>query len=228
VTRGVLRLLGSALIAYGLAGIVILAVIGLSVGRPLADMASIGSSVSEQQAAALEALDRASDTIDETAAAVRNMETSLTEAHDATQRSATLSRGMAQTMYGLAIQMQITILGIQPLIGLAPSFEQSGAQLDLLAADIDSISTALDANREDTVAVADGLDELGASIGRLRDAVANGPDLTTIAEGLVPVQLGLLALIAWLLVAAVGSVLAGLLCWRASRLAGRGSIEPTA
>lgn len=228
MTRGMLRLVGSVLILYGIAGVVLLGAIGWNIARPLDDIREMAGSVTDQRDAALDALDRATETIDQTAAGVRGMEGSLLEAHGATQRAAGLSRGVALSMYTLRDQMQLTIFGVQPLIGLAPGFEQSGVQLDLLAEDVDAISVALDANREDALAVAAGLDELGLSMGRLREAVASGPDVTEMVDELEPIQLALLALIGWLLLAAVGCILGGLLCWRASRVAQRGSIEPTA
>ncbi|CAN5639361.1 hypothetical protein BH23CHL7_BH23CHL7_00710 [soil metagenome] len=228
MTRGLLRLLGSVLIAYGLIGAVLLGAVGATVARPLDDIGSLGSSLDDQQAAALEALDQASVTIVDTAAAVRNMDTSLAQANLATLRAAGISRGMAQTMRNLAFEMQLTIFGVQPLIGLASGFDQSGEQLDLLANDVQAIGTALDANRTDTVAIAGGLDELARSIDGLRVAVAASPNVTGVTGSLGQLQLALLALIGWLLVAAVGSILAGVGCWLAARRARHGSIEPTA
>jgi hypothetical protein len=228
MTRGLLRLVGSVLIAYGLIGAVLLGAVGATVARPLDDIATLGSSLDDQQAAALEALDQASATIVDTAAAVRNMDTSLAQANLATVRTAGISRGMAQTMRNLAFEMQLTIFGVQPLIGLAAGFDQSGEQLDLLADDVQAIGTALDSNRADTVAIAGGLDELARSIDRLRVAVAASPNVAGMTGSLGQLQLALLALIGWLLVAAVGSILAGVGCWMAARRARRGSIEPTA
>jgi HAMP domain-containing protein len=228
MTSGWLRLIGTLLVVYGLVGAVLLGAIGFAVAQPLDRITSIGASVGEQQAAALESLERASETIGQTAGAVRNMESSLVQAQLATQRAASLSSGMSLTMLSLAEQMQLSIFGIQPLITLYPSFEQSSQQLGLLAEDVEAIAAALDANRADTLTIAQGLDELGGSIDRLRVAIAAGPDVTSAVEVVQPIQLGMLALIGWLLVAALGSVLAGLACWSASKRARRGSIEPTA
>ncbi|HVM31259.1 MAG TPA: hypothetical protein VM305_10895 [Candidatus Limnocylindrales bacterium] len=228
MTRGMLRLIGTALIAYGLAGVVLLGAIGLQVARPLDDITAIGASLTGQRDAAVESLERATETIDRTASSVRNIETSLLEAQEATQRAATLSRGMSLTMFGLAEQMQLTVFGVQPLISLYPGFEQSGQQLELMAEDVEQIAEALESNRDDTVAVADGLRDLGGSIGRLRQAVADGPDVSDAAATVAPIQLGLLALIGWLLVGAIASILAGLGLWLASRSARYGSIDPAA
>jgi prefoldin subunit 5 len=228
MTRGMLRLIGTGLIAYGVFGILLLGVIGAEVARPLDDISAIGTSLTEQREAALESLERAVETIGQTAESVRNIDTSLVEAQQATQRAATLSRGMSLTMFNMAEQMQLTVFGVQPLITLYPGFEQSGQQLELMAEDVEQIAEALEANRQDTVAIASGLDELAASIERLTEAVADGPVLTDVGATLAPIQLGLLALIGWLLVAAIGSVLAGIGLWMASRSARHGSINPAA
>ncbi|HWH36986.1 MAG TPA: hypothetical protein VNT28_04340 [Candidatus Limnocylindrales bacterium] len=229
MSRGMLRLVGTALLVYGLAGTLLLGVIGVSIARPLDDITSLGSSLGGQRDAALAALEQSSTTIVDTSAAVRNMDTSLAQANQATARAAGISRGMAQTMRELAFQMQLTVLGIQPLIGLAPGFDATALQFDLLADDVAAIAAALEQNRNDTIAIANGLDELGRSIDRLRVAVADSPDLSAITGSVDEAQLGLLALIGWLLVAAVGCMLAGLGCWWASfRRRGRASIEPTA
>jgi hypothetical protein len=228
MSRGLLRLIGTVLVLYGLVGIVLLGAIGMTVARPLDDVRNLTQSLADQQSAALESLERTSETIGQTSASVRNAESSLVQAELATARAAELSRGVSVTMYGLAEQMQLTIFGVQPFITLYPSFEQTGQQLDLLGSDVDAIAEALGANREDTIAIADGLDELGRSIDRLRVAMAGGPDVSGTADFLAPMQMGLLALVGWLLAAALLSLLAGLACWLASFRNRRGSIEPTA
>lgn len=228
MTRGMLRLIGTALIAYGLAGAILLGLIGLEVAKPLDHLTELGSSLNAQQEAALESLERAAETISQTASSVRNIESSVIEAQQATQRAATISRGISLTMFSLAEQMQMTVFGVQPLISLYPGFEQSGQQLELMADDVDQIASALESNRQDTVAIADGLEELGASIERLSEAVASGPDVTEAAAAAAPIQMAMLALIGWLLVAAIGSILAGMALWFAARSARHGSINPSA
>jgi methyl-accepting chemotaxis protein len=228
MTRGTMRLIGTGLIAYGLVGTILLGVIGIEVARPLDHLNAIGASLSDQRDAALESLERAAETIGQTADSVRNIDGSLVEAQQATQRASTISRGISLTMFNMAEQMQLTVFGVQPLITLYPGFEASGQQLELMAEDVERIAEALEANREDTVAIAAGLDELGASIERLTEAVAGGPELPDAAATIAPIQLGLLALIGWLLVAAIGSILAGMALWFASRSARYGSIDPSA
>jgi len=212
-----LRVLGSLLIVYGLSGVVLLGLLAGTLAPPLDEIEVLAASVGEQRTAALDALDEAATTARQTATSVRNVDTSLAQAKVATDRAAGLSAGVALSMRELAAAMTIDLFGIQPLIGLVPSFEASATNLDLLATDLAAIGTALDTSRGDTATVAGGMDDLAASIDQLRDAVADSPDLSVTVGALEPLRVGLLALMAWLLLAAIGCVLAGFGCWWATR-----------
>jgi hypothetical protein len=212
-----LRVLGSLLIVYGLSGVVLLGLLAGTLAPPLDEIEVLAASVGEQRTAALDALDEAATTARQTATSVRNVDTSLAQAKVATDRAAGLSAGVALSMRELAAAMTIDLFGIQPLIGLVPSFEASATNLDLLATDLAAIGTALDTSRGDTATVAGGMDDLAGSIDQLRDAVADSPDLSVTVGALEPLRVGLLALMAWLLLAAIGCVLAGFGCWWATR-----------
>jgi hypothetical protein len=215
--RRLWRLVGSALVAWGLIGLVLLAVFFNTLAAPISELNSITGSVNDQRTAALDALDAARNTINQTADAVRGMDLSLADAKAATDRSSTIALGVASSMNQLAGQMTLSIFGVQPLIGLASGFSQSGSQLTELSADLTTISTALESNRDDTVAVAGSLDELGTSLDALRKSVANGPQLEQATKALDNVRVGILALLTWLGVLAVGSIAAGLSCWVIAR-----------
>lgn len=212
-----LRVLGSLLIVYGLSGVVLLGLLAGTLAPPLDEVEALATSVGEQRTAALEALDEAATTARQTATSVRNVDTSLAQAKVATDRAAGLSGGVARSMRELAVAMTIDLFGIQPLIGLVPSFEASAANLDLLATDLAAIGAALDTSRGDAATVAGGMDDLADSIDELRDAVADSPDLSVTVGALEPLRIGLLALMAWLLLAAIGCVIAGFGCWWATR-----------
>lgn len=212
-----LRLLGTALIAYGIVGTVLLGVLAASIAAPLDEIGRLAESVGDQQAAALEALDEASSAARETSATVRGMDESLIQARAATDRAATLSHGMAQSMRELAAGMGIELFGIQPLIGLAGGFESSATNLDLLGTDLAAIGGALETTRGDAGSVAGSLDDLATSIDELRVAVASSPDMSVTLSGRESLRLGLLALMGWLIAGSIGCILAGLGCWWASR-----------
>jgi hypothetical protein len=215
-SRG-LRLLGTVLILYGLSGIVLFAVVALNVARPIDEASRLTVSIEGQRTAALDALAEAARTIDETARGVRGMDVSLDQASLATDRAANLSRDVATTMFGLQNAMSITILGTQPLIGLAASFQQAGQQLALLALDVAAIGEALEANRDDVHTVAEAMDRLGLSVEALTQSVRDGPRLEASSEALAELRLAIYALLAWMLAFAVGCVVGGVGCWLAAR-----------
>lgn len=213
-----LRLLGTALIAYGVLGTALLVVLAASIAAPLDEIGRLAESVGEQRQAALEALDEASAAARETASTVRGMDASLVQSKAATDRAAGLSAGVAQSMRELAAAMAIEIFGIgQPLIGLSAGFEASAQNLDLLAADLSAIGTALETTRADAGSVAGSLDDLATSVEDMRVAVAGSPDMSDTLGSREGLRLGLLALMGWLLAGAIGCILAGLGCWWASR-----------
>ena len=215
--RRTLRVIGSALLVYGVIGLILLGVFGSVLAAPISDIDEISRSVEQQRVAALDSLEQATETVNLTADAVRGMDTSLTDARAATDRASTIALGVSTSMSQLANSMSITIFGIQPLVGLAEGFNQSSTQLSLLATDLASIGAALESNRDDAAAVAVNLDGLGVALDRLETAVRAGPDLTGAAGSLEAVRVGILGLIVWLGVLAVGCVVAGLGCWWVAR-----------
>jgi len=212
-----LRLLGTILIAYGVLGIALFVGVAFAVEQPIDEAGRLTVSIEGQRGAALESLEEASRTIDETAAGVRGMDSSLGQAKAATDRAAQLSEGVALTMYGLRDAMSIDFFGTQPLIGLAANFDLAGQQLELLGQDVAAIGEALEGNREDVLVVAESMDRLGDSVATLTDSVRDGPALEVSSDALAGMRIGLYAVLAWMVALAVGCVIAGLGCWLAAR-----------
>ncbi|HWH24134.1 MAG TPA: hypothetical protein VNW68_04470 [Candidatus Limnocylindria bacterium] len=213
-----LRVFGTALIVYGVIGVALFVITAASIGRPIEHIAGLTSSVEEQRQMLLETLDQAAETMEQAAAGVGGMDASLVQAQIAVNRAASVSRGTAQSMYELAASMGVEILGFQPMIGLAGGFQQTGDQLIVLADDVSSIGNALELNRGDARQVSAGMNDLAASIDRLGEAIDNSPGIEVSAGAMETLQLGLLAILAWLGVLAAGCVLAGLgMWWTASR-----------
>lgn len=211
--RRLLRVMGTVLIAYGLSGMVLFIAVAQWVGGPLDEAGELTVSIEGQRTAVLQSLDEAVSTIDATAAGIRNMDASLVQARTATDRAAQLSLGMATTMYQLRDQMGIAVFGVQPLIGLAPGFDQTGRQMELLSVDVAAIGEALGANREDVATVAASMDELRDAVERLETAVEEGPRLEVTSEALAGMRLGIFAVVAWLVALAAGCLIGGVACW---------------
>ncbi|CAN5794973.1 hypothetical protein BH24CHL5_BH24CHL5_03930 [soil metagenome] len=210
--RGRRRLwvLGTALAGYGVIGIVLFAVVALSIARPLERARRLSSSVEVQRAELVTALEQAETTIGSMAEGVGRMDTSLSQAKAATDRAAGISRGVASSMLQLRDAVSLTIFNTQPLIGLAGGFESSGRQLQLLGEDMTNIGAALDSNRADIAATTTNLTLLATAVGELRIAVRDGPGVEISAATLDAVRMAIYAVATWMVLLAVGCVAGGI------------------
>jgi len=214
---GVWRAAGTLLVAWGVVGIVLLALFFNGMAGPIADINSMADSLEAQRAAAVTAIDKAKTTIDQTATGVRGMDSSLADAKAATDRASSIANDVSATMADLADRMLINILGLQPLAGLAPGFSNAATQLGGLSTDLAAIGASLDSNRDDAQAVAQSLDELSAALADFKTAVNAGPQLDDVARSLDSLRIGILALLAWLGALAIGAVVAGIGCFMVAR-----------
>jgi hypothetical protein len=206
-----------ALIGYGAIGIVLFVVVALAVSRPLERAQALGASVEEQRAGVIDTLDQAQVTIEQMGEGVRHMDVSLADARAATDRASSISRNVALSMYQLRDAMSLTVFGVQPFLGLASSFDSSGQQLDLLGSDLSAIGASLDTNRGDVVTTADNLAELADSVGELTAMVREGPAVDISTATLDTIRFAVYAICGWLILLAVGCLLAGLYLFRLAR-----------
>lgn len=210
--RPALRLLGLGLTVYGLIGIAIFVMVALSISRPLERARTLSESVEEQRAALVDALDQAEVTIEQMSGGVGGMDTSLADARAATDRAALIATGVSTSMFSLrdSMMLSIPIIGGQPLAGLAPGFDNTGQQLALLSQDLTGIGTALDLNRTDVIATAADLSDLADAVGELSRAVSEGPTVDIASETLDAIRMAIYAVAGWLVLLAVGCMVAGL------------------
>ena len=220
--------LGLALIAYGVIGVIIFAVVAVAINRPLERVGELSQSVEEQRAALIDTLEQTEDTIRQMSESVRRMDTSLEDAQAAVTRSSAIAQGVALSMFQLRDSMNITIpiINTQPFSGLAPSFDQAGQQLQLLSSDLVTIATSLDTNQGDVVVTADSLLSLADSVGVLTETVQEGPGVGVSEEALDAVRFALFAVAGWLVLFAVGCALVGLYLFFTGRRDARGATIP--
>lgn len=210
IRRGRLLILGAALALYGIAGIVLFIVVALGVAGPLERARQLSESVDTERAALVNSLTQTETTIRQMADGVGRMDTSLGDAKTSIDRASTISHGVASSMYGLRDAMALDILGAQPLVGLSGSFDTSGQNLDQLGDDIAAIGTALDTNRSDVTTTSGNLTALADSIHALTAAVEDGPDVAISTSTFDSIRLAIYAITAWLVLLAVGCLVAGL------------------
>jgi len=202
------RPLGLALVAYGIAGIVLIVAAGILVGAAIEQLASVSSQVGGQRDALVATLRATSVALDNASTGMGDVGTSLSAAQESSDRAAGLARSLRDTLAGLARAMDVSIFGTQPLAGLATGFDQAARQSDELATSLDEVGGALERNsggldttERDLVALRDRVDRLVESLEANPVDVAPAPLLA---------QLALLGLLLWLGVPAVASVIIGL------------------
>jgi len=206
------------MIVYGIVGIVLFAFIAYGVGKPIDRIGTLTQTVDDDLAALVDTLDQTEETIRGMSTTVSNVDTSLESAQTATGRSAGIALGLSTAMYGLRDAMSISILGSQPLVGLATNFDQAGGQLQLLSEDLGTISTALGVNREDVTSTAAGLVVLADRVGTLNETIVATPSVAVSERTLNRIELGMYAVLGWMIVLAIGCVVAGVyLIMRARR-----------
>jgi len=198
-----MRLLGWALILYGLAGLLLVAGSALLGIDAASRIERLSTSADGTLVAATRSTEAAAD-------AFGNVNSSLAEAEASASAAAGLAREASATLASLAQAMQLSVLGAQPLLPLAGEFESSSAQASALADTLDRVGGSLAGTRTDVEDIGAELDELSAELETLRDAGDSGGSTP-------PLRLLVALLLAWLLVPSIGGLLGGLALLRLAR-----------
>lgn len=199
-----MRTLGWLLVVYAFLGM-LLVVAAVAFGLPMVGRVQrIADSANGSIEAAARSAQAASD-------ALAGFDDSLTQAQRSATDAATLSRDAAGTLDGLSEAMTISILGTQPLIGLADDFANSATQLVRLGESLEQIGQAMATSQGDLAAVSvelQGLTDQLTELAGVTDAELTGadPPLTWLFAGFL----------AWQAVQVVAAGLAGVLILRGS------------
>jgi hypothetical protein len=206
--------LGLVVAAYGLVGLLLFVAVAVAVNRPLERAHDLSVSLDEQRAALVETMGQARTTLEDMSLGVGAVDGSLADAKAATDRAAGISTSLATTMFGLRDAMSISILGTQPLVGLASGFDNSGQQMSALGTDLATIGTSLNDNRTAVSTTSSNLAKLALSLGELTVMVRESPDVEISAASLDAIRLAVYAICGWLAVLALGCVIGGIYLFR--------------
>ncbi|HEX6474333.1 MAG TPA: hypothetical protein VF114_04500 [Candidatus Limnocylindria bacterium] len=199
-----MRTLGWLLVVYAFLGMLLL-VAAVAFGLPMVGRVQrIADSANGSIEAAARSAQAASD-------ALAGFDDSLTQAQRSATDAATLSRDAAGTLDGLSEAMTVSILGTQPLIGLADDFANSATQLVRLGDSLEQIGQAMATSQGDLAAVSvelQGLTDQLTELAGVTDAELAGaePPLTWLFAGFL----------GWQGVQVVAAGLAGVLILRDS------------
>lgn len=196
-------LLAWSLILYGVLGFALIlggAMIGLELAARVERLATTADGT---LAAAVRSTDAAGD-------AFTNVDGSLSEAETSAAAAGALARDASGTLASLARAMELSVFGAQPLLPLAGEFDASAEQASALGETLDRVGGSLGATRTDVTSIGSELDELSVQLAGLRDANGSGGTAPLLRPFVI-------LLLSWLLVPAVGGLLAGLALLRRPR-----------
>lgn len=197
-----MRTLGWLLVAYAALGLLLL-VAAVAVGLPMVGRVQrIADSASGSIQAAAGSAQAASD-------ALAGFDDSLTQAQQSASDAAVLSRNAAGTLNGLSEAMGISILGTQPLVGLADDFAASADQLIQLGDSLEQIGQAMVTSQGDVDRVAVELQGLTDQLTELAGATE-----AELAGANPPLSWLFVGFLAWQAVQVVAAGLAGMLLLR--------------
>ncbi len=201
------RIGGWALIAYGLAGTLLLLIAFAVASGPLGTAQRLLVSLDGT-------LHAAADTARSTSTALDSVDSGLGEAQRGTADASTLVADAAATSGRLASAMGLTIFGAQPLIGLSDDFEAIQTQLTGLSANLDAVSGAMATS-------ADDLDDVRIDVARLATEIERVRDTTgTDTGGTGSIGLAVGVLLAWLALPAIAAIIGGAALLRIGRRLG--------
>ena len=204
------RRLAVGLIAYGVVGLLLLAVsVPLIVG-PLASVARIAG----QQGEAVRWLDLTSQGLEAARRGSSNAGASLASAANTARNAASLAQELSASMAALRDASGQTILGVQPLGGLTGEFDRVASRASDMAASMQSLAGMLDRDTTDFASIAGDATSLRGQVGQLRATVASEAGGLGTGTWLVPAALLVLL---WLATPAVVSLIVGVWLLRTAR-----------
>jgi hypothetical protein len=196
------RTLGWGLIAYAVVGLALIvtgAVVGLDTASRIERLATEADGAISAAARATEA---AADSF-------TNIDSSLADAGESAAAAANLARDASGTLRALAVAMELSILGAQPLLPLASEFATSANQAGELATTLGAVGSSLADTRTDVALIGVELDVLSRELASLQ--VSSGAGTPP------PLRLFVALLLAWIAIPAAGSLIAGTALLRSPR-----------
>jgi hypothetical protein len=208
------RRIAWALVAYGVAGLVLTAA---SMATVLSALPSIDA-IDRQRAAIVRSLDVAASGITDAEKGISGAGGSLGSAAASARSAATLTGDLATSMASLRDASGVSVLGSQPFAALAGDFDRVASRARALGSSMTTLAGSLDQDTRDFATVATDAAVLRVQIAGLRDALTqNGTD--GLDAGLRRLFVIVILLLAWLGLPAIASLVGGSIWLREQRRA---------
>jgi hypothetical protein len=209
-----IRAAAFALIVYGALGVLVaLSLIAIG-ATTFGQLAGLQNGLDGQRRSIVQSIRTVSGLVRDTADATADFRRSLDEARASADGASQLSNQAAGTFRQLAASMDLQIFGLQPLVGLAPQFNQSANQLQQLAISIGATRDALAQNGTDVQRASSDLATLQIQLDQMASTL-DAPGVFGLGfDTLLPFQIAFYGTCALLIVQSVFSVIAGIVLVR--------------
>jgi hypothetical protein len=216
-----------ALCAYGVLGLIIAAamlVVGIST---FGQVTGLQKTLETERVSLVANLHTVSSTLHDTAGATGNFQQSIDGARGAADQASQLANTSAGTFRALGTSVgAVSVLGIQPLGGLAPQFNASADQLQQLAISLGATRDALAQNSNDVQRVGGDLSRLQTQLDAVATSLSQPGVLGLDTRSLVPFQVAFYGMCLLVVVQSAFSIVAGVVLYRLQRALGGEALFP--
>lgn len=204
-----IRTAGIAFALYGILGVAIAGFM-LLVGRATFDeLERLRASFDRDRTALVQSLRTVGRTIGAAGESTGSFDGSLASAQNSANTASQLAFETSNTFRTMAQQMQLQVFGIQPLVTLAPQFEQGAEQLLQLAITMGDTRDAMSTNRSQISRVTSELAQLQREVGQVADSFDRSTQSLAAPGQLLPFQVAFYGMSGLVLIQSLFSLVAG-------------------
>jgi hypothetical protein len=215
------RRLGTGMLVFGLAGMVIAGIVAVSLALGAVAARNLDDRLAADQARIAQSLTRLSTTMESLARTTDNAGTTLGTTSEALQDAELILRSTESALLALSDALDISILGNQPFLSASQRMAELAATVGQFQGRAGALASNLDQNAADVASMADQVRLLTTDVDDLARRVAGFDRIGDLVGLLIGgIVLGAL-LTAWVAIAAAGCAWAG---WRL-RAAGSAEME---
>jgi hypothetical protein len=224
------RFLKSAAIALGLYGVLglLIAAAMLVVGvSTFGQVTSLQRTLESERGALVQSIKTVSGTLRDTAGATSDFQKSIDNARGSADQASRLANDSAGTFRQMGASMAvISVLGFQPLAGIAPQFTSSADQLQQMAISLGATRDALAQNTSDVGRVGTDLSNLQVQLDAVAVSLSQPGVLGLETQGLLPFQVAFYGMCLLVILQSAFAIVAGIALYRLQRSLGAEPLFP--
>jgi len=203
---------------YGVLGVFVAAALVMVGVWTFDQFAILQSTLEAQRTAVVQSIRTVSGAVRDTAGATSDVRQSIDTARGAANQASVLSNDSAGTFREVGGNLSgLTILGVQPLIGVGPQFDRSADQLQQLAISLGTTRDALSQNSSDVQRVGGDLSQLQTQLDGLATSLNQPVAIGLGTRGLLPFQVAFFGVCVLVLVHSALSIAASVVLFRLQR-----------